>query len=183
MYSVMYLLPDRDSGFVMMTNGSGADARTVISQALLEQLVAPESAATIETWAAEIAAEPGTPGGSRAPDTSSRVAVKPEQSSPHTGVWRDPWFGEVSVCVRGNVVRFEAAKSPLLSGTVMRVGERQLVDWDDDSVDAEAWLDFSADTGGAAGLTMAKVDPEADFSFDYEDLAFVRTRDCEERSP
>ena len=31
----------------------------------------------------------------------------------------------------------------------------------------------------AAGLTMTKVDPAADFSFDFEDLSFKRERDCE----
>lgn len=68
----------------------------------------------------------------------------------------------------------------LLTGTVMRVGERYLVDWDDDSVDVEAWLDFFGNSDASATLlTMSKVDPQGDFSFDYEDLAFTRERDCE----
>jgi hypothetical protein len=97
-----------------------------------------------------------------------------------TGVWRDPWFGEVMICARDDAVRFSAAKSPRLTGTVMRVGERYLVDWEDDSIDAAAWLDFSGSDGSTATyLTMAKVDPRADFSFDYEDLAFIRDRERE----
>ena len=178
MYSAMYLLPDRSSGFVMMTNGSGADARTVLSQVLLEQLIAPHAAVTVGALAAELALEPEFAGDHRAPDTSSRVIVTPEQMARDTGVWRDPWFGEVSICRRGEAVRFEAAKSPLLAGTIMVVGDRRLVDWDDDSVDAEAWLDFSEEGNGKPTLTMAKVDPEADFSFDYEDLKFARVRAC-----
>ena len=94
------------------------------------------------------------------------------------GVWRDLWFGEVSLGKRGDKVRFNSAKSPLMTGVVMRVGQRYLVDWDDDSVDAEAWLNF-ADGAKDAALTLAKVDPQADFSFDYEDLAFTRERDCD----
>ena len=31
---------------------------------------------------------------------------------------------------------------------------------------------------GSARLAMAKVDPEADFSYDYEDLGFIRTGNC-----
>ena len=61
----------------------------------------------------------------------------------------------------------------------MQVDERYLVDWDDDSVDAEAWLDFVSASDGRAHLRMEKVDPQADFSFDYEDLSFIRDRDCE----
>jgi hypothetical protein len=60
----------------------------------------------------------------------------------------------------------------------MQVDERYLVDWDDDSVDAEAWLDFGND-GDASRLTMTKVDPQADFSFDYEDLSFTRAGTCD----
>lgn len=93
------------------------------------------------------------------------------------GVYRDPWFGEVALCASQERVRFASRKSPMLAGVVQRVGERWLVDWDDDSVDTEAWLEF-AGTDGAVSLTMAKVDPEADFSYDYEDLAFKRTGAC-----
>jgi hypothetical protein len=98
---------------------------------------------------------------------------------PQTGIWRDPWFGDVSICPRDDRVRFSATKSPRLSGTIVQVDERYLVDWDDDSVDAEAWLDFRSSDDGRLLLTMAKVDPQADFSFDYEDLAFTRERRCD----
>src|SRR5690606_18204804 len=96
----------------------------------------------------------------------------------HTGIWRDPWFGDVSLCPAGDRVRFTAANSPRLRGTVMRANGRFLVDRDDDSVDAEAWLEFAAADGDAALMSMAKVDPQADFSFDYEDLAFIRNGRC-----
>lgn len=64
-------------------------------------------------------------------------------------------------------------KSPQLIGKLMRVDDHVLVDWDPDDVDAEAWLTFAAAT-----LTLSKVDPDADFSYDYEDLAFTRVGGC-----
>jgi hypothetical protein len=97
---------------------------------------------------------------------------------PWLGRYQDPWFGEVSLCAKDGRVRFVSQKSPLLSGTVQRVGARWLVDWDDPSIDAEAWLDFGA-ASDEGTMTMAKVDPEADFSYDYEDLAFVRANGCD----
>lgn len=181
MYSEMMLLPDQGSGFVMMTNGAGGEARTVLGAALLKHFTAPEQGRTVESFAAEIAADAGSPGGGEAAETPvPRTAASPGANGLHTGVWRDPWFGEVAICPEQGAVRFRAAKSPRLTGTVMRVGERYLVDWDDPSVDAEAWLDFSASVPGpGSSLTMSKVDPKADFSFDYEDLAFTRDRSCE----
>jgi hypothetical protein len=64
----------------------------------------------------------------------------------------------------------------------MSFRERLLVDWNQDDVDAEAWLDFSVGPASAGHspttLTMSKVDPDADFSYDYEDLAFTRVGEC-----
>ena len=178
MYSVMVLLPDSRRGFVMMTNGSGADARTVLTESLLQVFTAGGEARAPEWYAAELARGSTAAGGEDdAPDTSARVPAAPESARLVSGIWRDPWFGEVSLCAEGAAVRFRAAKSPRLTGTVMLAQGRYLVDWDDDSVDAEAWLDF-ADASAGGGLTMAKVDPRADFSFDYEDLAFARISDC-----
>jgi CubicO group peptidase (beta-lactamase class C family) len=177
MYSVMTLLPDSKSGFVMLTNGDGGKARTALNEVMTKHFTAPDQERTID-WYAAILDEPAAPGGS-APDTSSRTPVAPGDAQLQTGIWRDPWFGRVDICGRGGELRFEAARSPRLAGRVMQVGDRYLVDWDDDSVDAEAWLEFAGKRNGRPHrLTMAKVDPQADFSFDYEDLAFSREGDC-----
>ena len=96
----------------------------------------------------------------------------------HAGIYRDPWFGDVAVCSQDGAMRVRAVKSPKLVGTVMRAGDRLVVDWDDADVDAEAVLVFKPQQGSATALTMSKLDPEADFSYDYEDLSFVRVGDC-----
>jgi hypothetical protein len=70
--------------------------------------------------------------------------------------------------------------SPLLAGAVLRVRERYLMSSDNDSVDAEAWLPLAPGKSPAgATLRMSKVDPQADFSFDFEDLSITRVRVCE----
>lgn len=180
MYSAMTLLPDENSGFVLMTNGAGSEARTVLNEVLIKQFTAPEQRRTVDWYADEIArARDSAVAGGSEPYTSMREPVRPDGLAPGTGQWRDPWFGDVSICTDDGAIRFRSMKSPLLTGTVMRVGDRYLVDWDDESVSAEAWLDFSEDGGANARLRMAKVDPRADFSFDYEDLDFRWVGDCE----
>ncbi|HXH01005.1 MAG TPA: DUF3471 domain-containing protein, partial [Xanthomonadaceae bacterium] len=181
MYSAATLLPQRDSGFVVLINGEAEEARTVISQALVKRFTAPGSDATIAHYAARMAAERA--GTSAAPTltvpAAPRAAVTTQDLATWVGVYRDPWFGEARICPRGDHVRFEAAKSPRLSGRILRQGQRLLVDWDDPAVDAEAWLDFAVAPDGGARLRMAKVDLDADFSYDYEDLAFARIRGCD----
>jgi CubicO group peptidase (beta-lactamase class C family) len=178
MYSAMMLLPDSKSGFVLMINGDGDAARTVLTEVLLKHFTAPQLARSVDAHADELASEGAAPSHSRAPDVSVRTPAQAAQLRSWLGVWRDPWFGEVSICARNGAIRFSAVKSPLMRGQAMRVGERTLIDWDEDSVDAEAWLAL-AGSGADATLTMSKVDPEADFSFDYEDLAFTRVRACD----
>ncbi|MEO7068496.1 MAG: serine hydrolase [Rhodanobacter sp.] len=174
MYSAVTLLPDRRSGFVILINAEAEDARTVLNEVLLKHFTTPDTSRSVTSYADELAHAEQVRHASRMPDTSSRKPATASELASDLGVWRDPWFGEVSMCVRDHAVRFTSAKSPRLSGQVMRVGDRYLVHWDHD--DAEAWLRFPATTEGV--LQMAKVDPDADFSYDYEDLAFVRIGAC-----
>lgn len=178
MYSVLSLFPDQRNGFVMLTNGEGSKARNVLIEMLTKHFTAPREHHSVAEYAdAPKAAEEKK---SRAPDVSARKPATVAQLQRQLGVWRDPWFGEVSICRNDDTVRFTAAKSPLLSGRVTQLGKRYLIDWDDARVDAQAWLDFAAsDAPDAATMTMAKVDPDADFSFDFEDLTFRRERDCD----
>lgn len=175
MYSAVTLLPERGVGFVFMINGEGSAARIVLNQTLVETLMGL-SKRTVASYADELEAErraaPSAPN-----QLQAGMPVEPDSVREVLGVYRDPWFGEVSVCAREGGVQFVAAKSPRLAGTLMQVANRLLVDWRDESVDVDAWLDFSTDQGTAVML-MTKVDPEADFSFDFEDLRFVRTGPC-----
>ena len=94
---------------------------------------------------------------------------------PWLGRYRDPWFGEISICERDRHVRFDSVKSPLMTGDVMQVGERLLVDWDEQRGRGTV-AHFTA--GKPATLTLAKIDPDGDFSSDYEDLSFTRVGAC-----
>ena len=180
MYSVMTLLPDRKSGFVVLINGDADAARTVLNEVLLKRFTSPGDHRGVAYYADELLKEDSSSRAVAVSMPSVRQAASVEEMKPWFGVYRDPWFGEVKVCPKDGQVRFVSDKSPMLAGRVMRGGARLLVDWDDDGVDAEAWLDFHrANDTVPARLNMAKVDPEADFSYDYEDLDFERVRGCE----
>ena len=174
MHSGVTLLPFQRSGFVILINSEAENARIVLNEVLLKHFTAPGQGRSVASYADELAREDQAQRISRVPDTSSRQPATAQDLTAQLGVWRDPWFGEVSICTRRGQVRFASAMSPDLSGQVMRVGTRYLVHWDHG--DAEAWLHFPAAVDGV--LQMAKVDPDADFSYDYEDLAFKRIHAC-----
>ena len=88
------------------------------------------------------------------------------------GQWRDPWFGEVGICPEGKAVRWRSQKSPSMFGQVMASRHGWLVAWEGARL-TEAWLRPQGEK-----LRMAKLDPDGDFSDDFEDLEFTRTGDC-----
>jgi hypothetical protein len=175
MYSATMLLPFRKSGFVFLINADADEARTVLIEVLTKQFTAPDKARSVTNYADEVARQGQQQRASRVPDTSSRKPATPADLKNGLGVWRDPWLGEVDICARRDTVRFASSKSPKLAGQVMRVDDRFLVHWDHGNEDA--WLRFPEQGGGI--LHLAKVDPDADFSDDFEDLAFTRERACE----
>ena len=112
------------------------------------------------------------------PDASKRKPVKPAQLHDWLGRWRDPWFGEVRLCAVDGAVEWRSAKSPKMHGRVGMLDGRYLLHWDDPAVDLDAWVMFSG-AGDTRRMTMAKLDPDGDFSSDYEDLDFVKVGGCE----
>jgi CubicO group peptidase (beta-lactamase class C family)/microsomal dipeptidase-like Zn-dependent dipeptidase len=180
MYSAFTLLPEKRSGFVFMINGEGSRARTVLNEALVKQFTAPGRAPPAGWYIDQLKVEQNSalPGPAHL-KLPMRKLASPSSMKPWLGRYLDPWFGEISICERDRHVRFESVKSPLMRGDVMRVGDRILVDWDEVSVDVEPWLTFkAAGSGRPITLTLAKVDPDGDFSSDYEDLFFTRIGAC-----
>ena len=178
-YSAVTLLPEKNSGFVFMIDGEGSEARTVLNEVLVKLFTAPGERRRVADYAAELARERQQEPQLSKPPALARTRPAPATLAKQLGIYQDPWFGEVSICEKAGAIDFTAAKSPLFSGEVMQSDGRLLVDWRTDRIDADAWLDFAAPAPGMPmALRLSKVDPEADFSYDYEDLAFTRVGDC-----
>ena len=180
MYSALTLLPEKDVGFVIMINGNADAARTVLTQVLVKHFTAPQSSPSVAGYAQRLEAEQAQQrADDPVPDTSDRVAAKASDLGANAGVYRDPWFGEASVCMHQGKAVFTAAKSPKMVGTVMRSGQRLLVQWNSPDADEEPWLDFMpASRAQPARMAMERINADGDFSSDYQDLAFQRTGDC-----
>ena len=181
MYSAMTLLPQKNVGIVVLINGDADEARTVLMQALTKHFTRPQENPGVEGYARLLEDErkaSATKAASRIPNTSDRKAASAAELRGKLARWRDPWFGEVSICpdLKG-AVRFAAVKSPRMKGRVMASRHGWLVEWDDGAL-SEAWLHFAPHAERSDRLTMAKLDPDGDFSDDFEDLAFDRIGDC-----
>ncbi|MHC5150275.1 serine hydrolase domain-containing protein [Stenotrophomonas rhizophila] len=178
MYSSLALLPDRKVGVVILINSDAEDARIALMQAALKTYTAPEETADVSHYLALLDQERTgrRDAGQVRPDTGARRAASLRTTAAAHGRYRDPWLGEALLCPEQGVLRFSVAKSPMLRGQVMQLGERWLVQWDTLGADAEPWLQLQP--GATPALTLAAIDPEIDFSYDYQDLHFTRTGDC-----
>lgn len=94
------------------------------------------------------------------------------------GKYSDPWLGEVSISMKNGKPWFDAKRSPKLTGELMPYkGNTLVVKWTDRSMDADAFLSFRLDEEGkASGFTMRAISPLTDFSYDFHDLDFRRSK-------
>lgn len=95
---------------------------------------------------------------------------------PYVGTYTDKWFGEVAITLEGERMRFRALRSPKLRGEMFYyAGNTFIVRWDDRTLEADAFASFTLDEEGVpTGMTMKAVSPFTDFSFDFQDLDFMR---------
>ena len=94
------------------------------------------------------------------------------------GNYSDAWLGQVTIALKNGKLRFDAKRSPHLTGEIMPYKATTFViKWDDRSMDADAFISFTLDQEGkAAGFTMKAISPLTDFSYDFHDLDFHRVK-------
>jgi len=179
MYSSLALLPDRRSGVVILINGQGEDARTALMQALLKRDTAPQAAGDVDHYADLLdqeAVRQRPAGRTRAPVPAAVPATALAYPA-DAGTWEDPWFGRISLCPAGGQYVFASEKSPAMRGPVELSAGRYRVAWLGLGEDADAWLAFSGE-GPQRVLRLRAIDPDIDFSYDYQDLEFHRVAGC-----
>lgn len=96
--------------------------------------------------------------------------------SNYAGTYTDKWFGDVVISEKNGKLWFSSKRSPKLSGEMLYYkGNTFVAKWNDRSMDADAYVQFSLDKEGRGeGIKMNAISPLTDFSFDFQDLDFTR---------
>ncbi len=94
------------------------------------------------------------------------------------GTFTDKWFGDIFISQKNGKLWFDSKRSPKLTGQMFPYkGNSFVVKWRDRSMDADAFVIFCLDENGkASGITMKAISPLTDFSYDFQDLDFHRTK-------
>ncbi|MCX2779829.1 serine hydrolase [Microbulbifer thermotolerans] len=173
MYAWAAVVPDKDLAMVVLMNRSAGAAR----QALIYSLLKPYLGAPDRDWLSYFQALYG--GGKAAvpepdllPPPDGLVAVSDAALS---GRYRDPWFGDIVIEKNNGQLRWRSEKSPRLVGTLTAAGTGVwALEWDDRSLNADAWLVADRNASGTLILTMQAKSRGVDFSYDFPDLRFER---------
>jgi hypothetical protein len=90
----------------------------------------------------------------------------------YAGVYRDSWYGTVSIRFDGTALRIRFDHTPSLIGALDHWEHDTFVArWDDRELRADALVTFALRPDGRIDrVSMRAVSPRTDFSFDFHDL-------------
>lgn len=171
------LVPELDLGVVILLNASSGSAREAIAQGIVKAYMGSHDV----DWVAffdreaeqEAANEPELV--SADPDFRHGSVLAPLEH--YAGLYRDAWFGDVSIEMRGDELWFASAKSPVIEGRLWPFeGNTFYAYWTDRTLEADAWVRFDVDDAGS--VSRMELAPVWDWSdWDLSDLDLARVRD------
>lgn len=181
MVTQITLLPELKLGIIVLTNQQSGAAFTAITNTIKDSYLGitgmdrvkqmHERVVKMETEAKNITDSIWAVIAAQQKSTSNKIDI-----NNYTGTYTDKWFGDITISVKNGKPWFDSKRSPKLSGEMLYYkGNTFVVKWNDRSMDADAYVQFSLDREGkAAGIKMQAISPLTDFSFDFQDLDLER---------
>ena len=174
--SEVVIIPDKHVAFAVMINSEDAGAMLAVFYHLLDHYVDAPPTDWIANFHAFI-------------DQRQAMALKAlhasqQQMHPqrgpslplqaYAGVYRDPWYGSMTISDVHGKLRIRFDRSPGMQGALEHAQyDTFRTRWSDRDIE-DAWVTFDLNPDGSiAAIRMKPVSPTADFSWDYQDLHFV----------
>ncbi len=175
--STVILVPELYLGVVIMLNASANAARGAIAQGIVKPYLGVHDADWIEYFSRE-----------DEPAIDAVLEEEPEEIdfrngsvdaslANYVGLYRDPWFGDVSIEIIDGDLWFVSEKSPKMKGQLWPYeGHTFYAYWADQTLEADAFVTFEVDaTGNSLRMDVKQVSEEADW--DFTDLDLPRVMD------
>jgi len=182
MVTQITLIPELKLGIIVLTNQQCSQAFTSVTDQIKDGYFNIANTDRVSQYSERYRASL-----QRTKETVDKVwaEVKEQQNkgakieiTPFLGTYKDNWFGEVTISLKGNKVWFESKRSPKISGELFHYkGNTMIAKWTDRTMEADAYVIFNLDYQGiASGFTMRWVSPATDFSYDFHDLDFYKIK-------
>lgn len=177
--SQVTLIPELNLGIIVLTNQQSGAAFNSVTNSIKDAYFGIKDKDRIHQYnERRLAGEQEEDSIVSALEKSIATQLKNKTQKPnpadYTGTYIDNWFGKVAITNQNGSLHFKALKSSDLTGTMtFYKGTTYVVHWNDASLKADAFVNFSLDTEGKAnGFKMSPISPLTDFSFDFQDLDF-----------
>jgi hypothetical protein len=172
----LVLIPDRNIGFFLATNSEEAALLTGLQYELLDHYLGAPRRDWPHAFQAYL-----TQRYNGAVAALSAPAAAPAQAGPslpldnYAGDYRDPWFGTIRISEENGHLAVAFPHWPGINATLEHWQYDTFRTRFNDPGVEPAYVTFQLDADGRPDrITMRSVSPVADFSFDYQDLAFRR---------
>ena len=183
MVTEVTLLPELKLGIIVLTNQQSGAAFKAISNSIKDAYLGRKKFDWVRYFKQRVIRREKKAKAITGPlwqriDSVLSSAASPVNFKTYSGAYADNWLGAVHIYQKNGALYFHSLRSPKLSGRMyFYKGNSFVVKWFDRSMDADAYVLFNLDvTGRAKGFTMRAVSPLTDFSYDFRDLSFKRTK-------
>jgi CubicO group peptidase (beta-lactamase class C family) len=177
------LIPAMKLGIIVFTNQQSGAAFTAITNTIKDSYYGMAATDRVKQYhdrvvAREAEAKKITDNIWKEIDAAQKINTAKNDLNLYAGTYKDPWFGDVAISVKNGKLWFDSKRSFLLTGEMLPYkGNTFVVKWNDRSLDADAYVMFDLDyEGKPSGIKMKPISPLTDFSFDFQDLIFTRTK-------
>lgn len=178
MTSKTTLVPELRLGIIMLTNGESS-MYEALTYGLLDHFFGAPAKDWIAAYQAaarqdQASADSEMAALRRSRDTTARPSLPLAR---YAGRYTDALYGDATITLENNVLVLRFTRSPAFVGDLVYWGyETFRTNWRTPNL-ADAFVTFTLKPGGTVEhFTMDAISPQADFSYDYQDLRFVPTR-------
>ncbi|QBN20063.1 serine hydrolase [Flavobacterium nackdongense] len=177
------LFPELNLGIVVLTNQQSGAAFTAITNTIKDSYLNIPYTNYVEIYSKRekdnIAEADKTTAEVWATVANNLKETKKIDLKNYTGIYIDNWFGKIELSEKKGKLFFKSIRSPQLAGEVFFYKDNTFtVKWKTRSFNADAFLFFAMDEKGkSVGIKMKPISDLTDFSYDFQDLDFVRVRE------
>ena len=172
------LLPDQNIGLAVFTNSQEEDAVSALRYALADHLLGAPAFDWVgfalkarDTSEADVRKAVAANGAFVAPAGGPTLPL-----DAYVGRYRDPWYGDILVTRSGGGLAIDFTHTPAFKSVLEPFGADAFRTHFSPIAGEDAVVTFALHDGAVSGVTMRPLSPLADFSFDYQDLAFTPVR-------
>jgi hypothetical protein len=178
--SAVVIIPERQVAFAILLNSEDAGTLFAMREHLLDMALGLDSPDWIAAYQQVLAARyVKATQALQAATQPARTAAGPSLPlAAYAGVYRDPWYGTVTISAPANGkaggLRIRFDRSPGMQGALEHTQYDSFRTRFQTPGLEDAYVTFALTPRGAIErMTMQAVSPLADFSYDYQDLRFT----------